>query len=86
MVNFCGSTSNPEDIQALINNMEEVKMDEQDMLDDSLLSGVKADLHKSKYKDDIQRWKKRVGYYKPNKSAMCSVVLGQCGAAMQAKL
>ena len=84
MIKFC--TSVPEDVQALITNMEEVKMDEPDMPDDTLLSGIQSDLHKSNYIDDMQRWKKRQGYYKSNKSAMCSVVLGQCDAAMQAKL
>ena len=34
----------------------------------------------------MQRWKKRQGYYKSNKSAMRSVVLGQYDMAMQAKL
>ena len=51
VVKFCGSTTNPEDVQSVINNMEEVKMDMPDMPDDSLLSGVKADLYKSNYKD-----------------------------------
>ena len=32
------------------------------------------------------RWKKCVGFYKSNKRAMCSVVMGQCDPAMQAKL
>ena len=66
--------------------MEEVNMDEPNMPDNNLLSGVKADLYKSNYKDDMSRWKKRVGFYKSNKSAMCSVVMGQCDAAMYAKL
>ena len=54
--------------------MEEVNMDEPNMLDDSLLSGVKADIYESNYKDNMSRWKKRMGFYKSNKSAMCSVV------------
>ena len=45
----------PEDVQALITNMEEVNMDEPDMPNDSLLSGLKGDLHKLNYKDDMQR-------------------------------
>ena len=61
-------------------------MDELDMPDDSLLSGMKGDLHKSNYKDDMQGQKKCQGYYTSNKSAMCSLVLGQCDVAMQAKL
>ena len=75
-----------EDMKDLINNMEEVKMDELNMPDDSLLSGVKGDLHKSNYKDDMQEWKQCMRYYTSNKSAMCSMVLGQCDAAMQVKL
>ena len=61
-------------------------LDMPDMPDDGLLSGLKGDLHKLNYKDDIQMWKKGMGYYKLNKSSMCSVVLGQCDVAMQAKL
>ena len=34
--------------------MEEVKMDEPDMPDDSLLSGLKVDLHKLNYKGNMQ--------------------------------
>ena len=75
MVKFCHSTTNPEDVQSIINNMEEVNMDEPNMPDNNLLSGVKADLYKSNYKDDMSRWKKRVGFYKSNKSAMYSVVM-----------
>ena len=54
--------------------------------DNSLLSGVKADLHKSNYKDDMQGWKQHMRYYMSNKSSMCNMVLGQCDMAMQAKL
>ena len=76
----------PEDEKDLINNMEGVKMDEPDMPDDSLLSVVKGDLQKSNCKDDMQERKQHVRSYMSNKSAMCSVVLGQCDTAMQAKL
>ena len=84
VVKYCCNP--PEDVKALIINIEEVDMDEPDMPDNSLLSDVKADLHKSNYKDDMQVWKQRVRYYTSSKSAMCSVVLSQCDAAMQAKL
>ena len=43
-------------------------MDEPDMPEDSLLSGVKGDLHKSNYKDGIQEWKQAMRYYMSNKS------------------
>ena len=84
MVKYCYNV--PEDVQALIIKMKEVDMDELNMPDNSLLSDLKGDLHKSNYKDDMQRWKKRMGYYKSNKNSMCSVVLGQCDATMQVKL
>ena len=76
----------PEDVKALITNMEEVEMDEPDMPDNSLLSGVKGDLHKLNYKDNMQAWYQRMRYSTSNKSTMCSMVLGQCDAAMQAKM
>ena len=34
----------------------------------------------------MTNWKDQVKYYTSNKSAMCSVVLGQCDPAMQARL
>ena len=74
VIKFC--TNVPEDVQALIINMEEVKMDEPDMPDmpdNSLLSGIKADLHKLICIDDMQRCKKCQLYYKSNKSTMCNI-------------
>ena len=84
VVKYCRNF--PEDVKAFITNMEEVEMDEPDMPDNSLLSGLKGDIHKSNCKDDMQVWKQRVRYYTSNKSAMYSVVLGQYDAAMQVKL
>ena len=84
MVKYCRNL--PEDVKALINSMEEVEMDEPDMRDDSLLNGMKGDLHKSNYKDGTQERKQCMRHYISNKSTVCSVVLGQCDAAMQAKL
>ena len=43
-------------------------------------------MHMSNYKDDMTNWKDRVKYYAFNKSAMCSVVLGQCDPATQSRL
>ena len=43
-------------------------------------------MHMSNYKDDMTNWKDRVKYCTSNKSTMCSVVLGQCDPAIQAKL
>ena len=56
------------------------------MPEESLLEGAQGGLYISDYQDDVKNWKQQVISYESNKSAMCSVVIGQCDTAMEAKL
>ena len=86
MIRFC--KSHHQDVQSLIGNLVEVDMEEPPMPEQSLLEGAQviANLHISNYQDDMKNWKDKVICYQSNKSAMCSVVIGQCDLAMIAKL
>ena len=55
VIHFC--KSNCQDVQSLISNLEEVKMERPLMPEDSLLEGAKADLYISDYQDDVKNWK-----------------------------
>ena len=84
VIHFCKDYR--QDVQSLISNMVEVTMDRPDMPDESEMLSAKSALYISDYQDDVRNWKQQVKDYDSNKSAMCSVVMGQCDTAMEAKL
>ena len=84
VIHFC--RDHCQDVQSLISDMVEVEMKQPPMPDESLLKGAQKDLYIAEYQEDLRNWKQQVINYESNKSAMCSVVMGQCDTAMEAKL